>query len=157
MGETVFHINQWIGLPIFILLTLLPTIYIFYIRGGKEVERRWIQERYGSEFPLHPVKVRSIEEEDQFVASRQCPTCLCPFETESHGICFAEPPSKHDRSQKQRKLLADIQVICPRCGRKSTFYFDIDELEVVKRLGYTQNMVLAYMLEARRRGMGGSN
>jgi endogenous inhibitor of DNA gyrase (YacG/DUF329 family) len=105
-------------------------------------------------FPFHGMrpndlaKVSSIEEEYQFIKSRHCPVCQGPFQTGKHNVIYSPRWSHRLRFilfRRVTKLIDLIECNCRQCGRKYNFYFDIDGIDYVKRLHYTQEMILVHM------------
>jgi hypothetical protein len=103
------------------------------------------------------VKVRSIDEEYRFIASQRCPRCHGELQTGKHGISFSLADEKRiERKKKPRlkKMYDQIDASCPQCRIHAVFFFDIDQIDYVQSMRYTQEMVLYHMQAVANRSKG---
>jgi hypothetical protein len=123
-----------------ILISIAP----FIIALCNESVKLWKKDWGLSDPPSLPtLKVISISEEYQFIYSQHCPRCKHNnFKLGEHTMIPLEPSLLHtSKFSDGMKVIDRIYVQCNYCGNKMAFYFNIDEIPYVRRLGYTQNMI----------------
>lgn len=162
IGWLIFE--RWLGWPRWVaaLVPGLPFLYLFFRTLGRAMKERIREDLgvarsstvYEGMRETDAIKVYSIDEEYHFLASRRCPACNGLLKPGVHSIAFSKADAERiarKRSPRLDKMYDHIEGICQQCNRKWVFYFDIDQIDYVKKMGYTQEMVMFHMQSVAKR------
>jgi len=156
-GVGFYLLNYRLGLPSWLafLLPAVPFLYIFartftplmraQVRGELGVLRipssmRGISER-------DPIPVRKPGEAVKIANARPCPRCGGKLSTGEQRLTLPVKTSERLRyriTRRASRMYEQVEVTCQDCGDHGYLYFDISALDVVRRLGYTPELVEAY-------------
>jgi hypothetical protein len=144
VGSHLLHLNQWIAA----IVPGVPFMVFLFTVTQERMQRRLGYSREPGPSRAAYIKANSIEEEYQYILSQRCAVCGGPFRMgKLHSLV---PASSADSmsyrvAHKANKLYDKIDVVCQQCDKEAEFIFDIDAMEHVQKLGFTDAMVRLHM------------
>lgn len=157
-GAGWYYFEKQLGWPRWVasLVPAVPLLISFFRVSGRVMKER-LREDLGVPRPSpvftgmresDAIRVCSIDEEYHFIASRQCPACKGMLKPGNHGMNFSKADAEriaHNKAPRLDMIYDHIEVTCQGCNRTWRFFFDISQIDYVKKMGYTQEMVLFHM------------
>jgi hypothetical protein len=94
-----------------------------------------------------PLVVRSPAEVDKTIAAKTCPKCKGKLAPGEHRLVL---PTQSGASLRFRlfgrasRMFEKVDVTCKQCGAHGSLYFDISAFDVVKKYGFTLELMKHY-------------
>ncbi len=156
-GGGFYLLNIRLGLPSWLafLLPAVPFLY-FFTRAFTPLMRAQVRGELGVlRVPNNmrgmsmkaPIAVRKPGEALKVAASRPCPKCGGKLLTGEDRLSLPNNSSARLRFRLFKRtsyMFEQVEVTCKDCGDHGYLYFDISALDVVRRLGYTPDLLAAY-------------
>jgi DNA-directed RNA polymerase subunit M/transcription elongation factor TFIIS len=141
----------WLG----VLLPSLPLLYSFsqsftpimqaQVRQDLGVLR--LPEAYRGMSERDPIVIHTQGEENLVISKRKCPKCEGKLIPQQVNLVIPRSGVESLRFKifkRASRMLERVEVDCQKCDYHGAFYFDISHLEIVHRLGYTQELMDRY-------------
>lgn len=140
----MLHLNQYIA----ILVPGVPFMYFLLKVTQERMTRRLGYSRASGPSLATYIKANSIEEEYKYIISQRCTACGGPYQMgKLHSVVTASPigSMSYRVAHRANKLYDKVEVTCQQCNKEAEFLFDIDDMDEVQKLGYTDAMVRLHM------------
>jgi hypothetical protein len=133
----------------------LPFIYFF----GRELAPRMTSQLRGELGVLRvpaglkgmserdPIPVRIPSEVEKIAISRPCPVCGGSFQILNRSLVLPKSGLEQLRfkaTHRANRMFDRVEVKCQKCSNQGGLYFDISQLDIVRRLGYTEELMKQY-------------
>ncbi len=166
-AKTLFLLAVWVGGAYFItselgwpywLAILIPSLPFLYFFTRALAPRMRAQLRselgvlrvpggYKGMSERDPILVRAPAEVDKTINARPCPVCSGKFQILERRLVLPKSSMEQMKfrlTKKAGKMFEKVEVKCRKCSNQGSFFFDISNYEIVRRLGYTDELIKQY-------------
>ncbi len=94
-----------------------------------------------------PLVVRTPGEIEKIIAAKECPKCSGKLAPGEHRLVLPQKGAEGMRFRlfkRASRMFEKVEVTCKQCGAHGSLYFDISALDVVKKYGFTPELMRHY-------------